>query len=97
MSDTNLYEALGGHQTFENLVSHFYALVAVDPILRPLYPDNDLHGAANRLMMFLEQYWGGTDDVSRDSWSIQDFECAMQVFILVLSKSCVASVYEICS
>ena len=59
MSETNLYEALGGHQTFENLVSHFYALVAIDPILRPLYPDQDLHGAANRLMMFLEQYWGG--------------------------------------
>ena len=59
MSETNLYEALGGHQTFENLVSHFYALVAIDPILRPLYPDQDLHEAAIRLMMFLEQYWGG--------------------------------------
>ena len=59
MSETNFYEAIGGHQTFENLVSHFYALVAIDPILRPLYPESDLHGAANRLMMFLEQYWGG--------------------------------------
>ena len=59
MSETNLYEALGGHQTFENLVSHFYALVAIDPILRPMYPAEDLHIAANHLMMFLEQYWGG--------------------------------------
>ena len=59
MADHNLYEALGGHQTFENLVSHFYALVAVDPILRPLYPDTDLGEAAERLMLFLEQYWGG--------------------------------------
>jgi hemoglobin len=24
-----------------------------------MYPDNDLHGAGERLMMFLEQYWGG--------------------------------------
>ena len=59
MSDTNLYEALGGHQTFENLVSHFYALVTIDPILRPMYPDEDLGDSANNLMMFLEQYWGG--------------------------------------
>ncbi len=59
MSDTNLYEALGGHQTFENLVSHFYALVTIDPILRPMYPDEDLGDSANHLMMFLEQYWGG--------------------------------------
>ena len=55
----NFYEAIGGHQTFENLVSHFYALVAIDPVLRPMYPDSDLHEAANRLLMFLEQYWGG--------------------------------------
>ena len=59
MADNNIYEELGGRKTFENLVSHFYALVAIDPILRPMYPDDDLHGAAERLMMFLEQYWGG--------------------------------------
>ena len=53
------YEAMGGHATFEKLVSHFYALVAVDPILRPMYPDGDFKGAAERLLMFLEQYWGG--------------------------------------
>lgn len=55
----NLYEEMGGHQTFEQLVSHFYALVSVDPILRPMYPDDDMKGAAERLLMFLEQYWGG--------------------------------------
>ena len=60
MSDeTNLYEAMGGRATFEQLVSHFYALVAVDPVLRPMYPDEDFKGAAERLLMFLEQYWGG--------------------------------------
>ena len=53
------YEQIGGVKTFSQLVSHFYALVAVDPILRPMYPENDLHGAAMRLQMFLEQYWGG--------------------------------------
>ena len=59
MTEQSMYEALGGHQTFENLVSHFYALVAVDPILRPMYPESDLHEAAERLLLFLEQYWGG--------------------------------------
>lgn len=54
-----IYEEMGGHKTFEQLVSHFYALVAVDPVLRPMYPEEDLKGAAERLMMFLEQYWGG--------------------------------------
>ena len=55
----NLYEEMGGRDTFEQLVSHFYALVSVDPVLRPMYPDEDMKGAAERLLMFLEQYWGG--------------------------------------
>jgi len=53
------FDEIGGHETFEKLVSHFYALVSVDPILRPMYPDSDLHAAAERLQLFLEQYWGG--------------------------------------
>ena len=53
------FDEMGGHETFEKLVSHFYALVSIDPILRPMYPENDLKGAAERLLMFLEQYWGG--------------------------------------
>ena len=59
MAEESFYDRIGGHQTFENLVSHFYALVTIDPILRPMYPESDLGEAANRLMMFLEQYWGG--------------------------------------
>ena len=55
----SFYERVGGRDTFEQLVSHFYALVAINPILKPMYPDEDFHGAARRLMMFLEQYWGG--------------------------------------
>lgn len=61
----NLYEQMGGRATFENLVSHFYALVSIDPILRPMYPDDDFKGAADRLLMFLEQYWGGPDTYSQ--------------------------------
>jgi len=41
----SLYEQMGGRKTFENLVSHFYALVASDPVLRPMYPDDDFKGS----------------------------------------------------
>ena len=60
----SLYDEMGGHKTFEQLVSHFYALVSVDPVLRPMYPDDDMKGAAERLLMFLEQYWGGPSTYS---------------------------------
>jgi hemoglobin len=60
----NLYEEMGGRATFEQLVSHFYALVSVDPVLRPMYPEDDLKAAADRLLMFLEQYWGGPNTYS---------------------------------
>ncbi len=53
------YERAGGHATFEELVSHFYGLVAINPILSPMYPGSDFKVAARRLLMFLEQYWGG--------------------------------------
>ena len=56
---TNYYEVFGGEAFFADLVSQFYAHVAVDPILRPMYPESDLKGAARRLQIFLEQYWGG--------------------------------------
>lgn len=62
----SLYDQMGGHATFEQLVSHFYARVAVDPVLRPMYPDEDFKGAARRLLMFLEQYWGGPKTYSEE-------------------------------
>ncbi|WP_375478797.1 globin [uncultured Jatrophihabitans sp.] len=53
------YAAVGGDATFTRLVQEFYARVEVDPVLRPLYPDDELAAAAERLRMFLIQYWGG--------------------------------------
>ncbi len=55
---TSLYDAVGGEPVFRQLVADFYAGVAQDPVLRPLYPD-DLGPAEDRLRMFLVQYWGG--------------------------------------
>jgi hemoglobin len=58
------YEAVGGEETFRRLVAHFYAGVAEDPVLRPLYPEDDLSGAEERLRLFLIQYWGGPSTYS---------------------------------
>ena len=56
---TNYYELFGGEVFFADLVSQFYAHVATNEILRPMYPESDMKGAARRLQIFLEQYWGG--------------------------------------
>lgn len=54
-----LYEAVGGEETFGRLVHTFYAGVATDPVLRALYPGEDLGPAEDHLRLFLIQYWGG--------------------------------------
>jgi hemoglobin len=59
------YEAVGGEETFRRLVSRFYQGVAADPLLRPLYPEEDLSGAEERLRLFLIQYWGGPSTYSQ--------------------------------
>lgn len=57
----SLYELMGGEPAFRLLVRRFYEGVASDPLLRPLYPEEDLSGATDRLTLFLMQYWGGPD------------------------------------
>lgn len=54
----NLYERLGGMAFFEALTERFYAGVAEDEVLRPLYPD-DLDAPRRHLCLFLAQFWGG--------------------------------------
>ena len=55
----SFYERVGGEPTFRALVDRFYEGVAEDPPLRAMYPEEDLGPAADRLRLFLEQYWGG--------------------------------------
>lgn len=61
-----LFEAIGGHATFERLVHRFYQGVATDEVLKPMYPEEDLGPAEVRLRMFLEQYWGGPSTYSEE-------------------------------
>lgn len=63
--DQTLYEAVGGMGFFRRLVDAFYAGVENDPVLRPMYPPEELDGARERLTLFLGQYWGGPDTYSQ--------------------------------
>jgi len=61
----SFYELIGGEPTFRKLIDEFYAGVATDPVLRPLYPGEDLQPASERLRLFLMQYWGGPTTYSQ--------------------------------
>ena len=63
-SAPTFYDAVGGDETFRTLVHRFYQGVAGDPVLRAVYPEEDLSGAETRLRMFLVQYWGGPREYS---------------------------------
>lgn len=63
VSDT-LWSQVGGTETFKAIVHHFYQRVREDPLLAPMYPQDDWEGAEWRLRTFLEQYWGGPTSYS---------------------------------
>jgi hemoglobin len=56
----DLFDRIGS-AGFDQLTRVFYKGVASDPLLKPMYPEEDLGPAERRLRMFLEQYWGGPD------------------------------------
>lgn len=55
----NYFDEIGGMDTITAIVTRFYAGVATDELLRPMYPEADLAPAAERFALFLAQYWGG--------------------------------------
>ncbi|MFF8955941.1 globin [Streptomyces sp. NPDC014894] len=59
VQEQTFYEQVGGEETFRRLVHRFYQGVADDPLLRPMYPEEDLGPAEDRFATFLMQYWGG--------------------------------------
>jgi hemoglobin len=63
-----MYDRVGGDEFFDALTRRFYAGVAEDPVLQPLYPaDADEFEAARRhLQGFLIQYWGGPATYSEE-------------------------------
>ncbi len=61
-----LFQQIGGSETFDRLVRRFYDGVQSDPVLWPMYPQQDLEGAIHRLSAFLQQYWGGPTTYSQE-------------------------------
>jgi hemoglobin len=62
--EASFFDAVGGEPTFRRLVARFYQGVAGDPLLRPMYPEEDLGPAQERMTLFLMQYWGGPNTYS---------------------------------
>lgn len=62
---TTFYDQIGGEATIRTIVDTFYAGVAEDPLLQPMYPEEDLAPAAERFRLFLMQYWGGPTTYSQ--------------------------------
>jgi hemoglobin len=58
VTQTTVFEVVGGQPFFDALVERFSARVEKDPTLRPLYPP-DLTAGMRALALFLGQYWGG--------------------------------------
>ena len=58
ISEGEIYQQIG-EDGFARLVGAFYAQVAGDEILGPMYPKDDLHGAEERLREFLVGRFGG--------------------------------------
>lgn len=56
---STFYDEIGQMDTIRTIVDTFYAGVATDELLRPMYPEEDLGPAADRFVLFLAQYWGG--------------------------------------
>lgn len=55
----SFFDRVGGAETFDRMVRAFYEGIKSDPVLYPMYPEDDLEGAIWRLSSFLQQYFGG--------------------------------------
>ena len=67
-AEVSFYDEIGGMPVIEKIVARFYAGVATDPVLGPMYPQDDLAdgSAERRLRLFLAQYWGGPTTYSEE-------------------------------
>lgn len=62
--DSAIYGIIG-EEGFTRLVAAFYRRVRTDDILGPMYPQQDMIGAEQRLREFLIQRFGGPDTYSQ--------------------------------
>jgi truncated hemoglobin YjbI len=63
-----ILEALGGEAGCRRLSAAFYARVATDPVLRPLFPGKSLRCATEEFAAFLIQFLGGDEEQTQYRW-----------------------------
>jgi truncated hemoglobin YjbI len=67
-NELDVYEAIGGTVTCRKLSAAFYARVARDPLLRPLFPGKTLNCAIEEFAAFLVQFLGGPSEDAQRRW-----------------------------
>ena len=68
MADENLYQVMGGTEGCRKLSVAFYARVARDPVLRPLFPGKTMTCAIEEFSAFLVQFLGGPSEDAQRRW-----------------------------
>ena len=76
-----LLEALGGEAGCMQLSAEFYARVAKDPVLKPLFPGKSLRCATNEFAAFLVQFLGGDEEQTQYRWwlSLQESHARFKI------------------
>ena len=76
-----LLEALGGEAGCRQLSKEFYARVAKDSVLRPLFPGKSLRCATNEFAAFLIQFLGGDEEQTQHRWwlSLRESHARFQI------------------
>ena len=77
----DLFEAIGGSSKCRELSTVFYARVANDPVLRPLFPGKTFKCAIEEFAAFLAQFLGGpSEDAQRRWWlSLRESHLRFQI------------------
>jgi hemoglobin len=68
--EIDLYQAIGGREGCRRLSEAFYARVALDPALRPLFPGKSMRCAIEAFAAFLAQFLGGPAADAQARWSL---------------------------
>ncbi len=73
--------ALGGEAGCRRLSTEFYARVAKDPVLRPLFPGKSLRCATDEFAAFLIQFLGGDEEQTQHRWwlSLRESHARFQI------------------
>ena len=77
----SVYETLGGKAGSRQLAVAFYARVARDPLLRPLFPGKSFTCAIEEFAAFLTQFLGGPSEDSQRRWWLSLRESHLRVKI----------------